>query len=254
MALFLIVLGVGFMAYSEGKLLESTGESLIVAGVLALFVDPFLKQKMLKEASQGIFVHLLGFEHHPQVKDKLKEIVFETKLLRTRLDVNCTIEPRAEGFYWFHVEFVSEIVNPTNNAVDYKPGIECEAAHKLEVPRMSLTSEDGRVEWTTSAIDTIELKGSPGVVEIKTKTFKLQPNVRYRVHGQYKMKLLHGYNIFYAGRPTLRMSIRANAPPDYEIQATPTTVRTDGYWEYPNIQMVGDHVTLRWRKKGGDWL
>src|SRR6266853_16278 len=92
-ALLLVVLGVGLIYRFHGQpIISAIAEALIVAGALALVVDPLIKSELLREASRGIFIHLLGFEHHPQVKDKLKDIVFETKLLRARFDIRCWIE------------------------------------------------------------------------------------------------------------------------------------------------------------------
>jgi hypothetical protein len=254
-AVVMIAAGVILMwRLPDHRLVLGLSEALIIAGLLALIVDPLLKRNLLVEASKGIFIHLLGFEHHPQVKDKLKEIVFKTTILRTRLQTVLTVEPQADGFL-LTVEYESDLINPTNTPISYEPSIEWDMAHKPQLPRMSLTSSDGEVKWTLR--DVVLEENEPGVQEAKPRRVRLQPSskgVTYHGSGTYKIFTKHGYFITYTGLPTLKTCTRVNIPDDYELSATRADVKNDNYWEWNNIQMLGDHTTIRWRKRGGEWL
>jgi hypothetical protein len=222
--------------------------------VLALGVDPLLKRNLLAEASRGIFIHLLGFEHRPEIKDKLKEIIFGTKLLRKTADLRCLVEEGADGSFDFTVEYDSELVNPTNTPIEYEPSMEFDKAHKLEVLEMTFTSSDGKYKWH----DKPEPKEIyPGVEVARGKKFTIQPESRgitYRGHSKYKILVRYGYCQFTAGRPTLQTTMQATVPEGYEVGATPATVENVNYWQYDSIFMKGEHITLRWRKKNGEWL
>ena len=233
------------------RFMSQVADALLVAGLLALLVDPFLKRDLLIEASRGIFIHLLGFEHHPALKDKLKEIIFETKLLRSELRQVVTVEPANEGF-WVTVEYEADVVNPTNTPVQYGPSIEWDMAHKPRVLRLALTSSDGKAKWTEREIQLRE--SEPGVQIAKPHQVSLRPGVTCHVSGEYQLFSKHGYLITYMGRPTLKMSVRLNTPDDYEYSATRADIQNSNYWEYNSILMKGDHVTVRWRKRGGEWL
>jgi hypothetical protein len=105
LALLLIAAGIGGMHFLPGNhLVFAVAEAFLIAGILALAVDPLVKRDLLREASRGIFVHLLGFEHHPQVKDKLKEIIYGTRLLRNRVELVVTVETAPDGF-WITVDY-----------------------------------------------------------------------------------------------------------------------------------------------------
>lgn len=84
--------------FPVNRFVSSAAEALLIAGLSALGVDPLLKRDLLREASQGIFKHMLGFEHLPEVKDKLEQSVRETKLIRKSIDLRCEIEPRDGHF------------------------------------------------------------------------------------------------------------------------------------------------------------
>jgi hypothetical protein len=252
-AIFLVLLGTLGLTYFRSELAKGISEALIVAGVIAGLVDPLLKQEFLREASRGIFIHLLGFEHTEEVKAKLQDLIFETKLIRKSLDLHCTVGQR-DGYFEFTVELDSEFINPTHLPIEFTPSLEFDKSHNVEVLDMSFTSSDGKCHS----------HGKPkqseihiGVDRFAGKAVIIQPdskNVTYRGHALYRIKLKHGYNQFRAGVPTLRTTIRVVVPEGYEAFAAGATSENKNYWQYNSIQMVGDHVTLRWRKQNGEWL
>ena len=68
--------------FPPGYFRYSIGEAAVIAALLMLLVDPFLKARLLKEAARDIFEYLLGFDQQPQLKERLKRSVFDTKLFR----------------------------------------------------------------------------------------------------------------------------------------------------------------------------
>ena len=64
----------------------------------------------------------------------------------------------------------------------------------------------------------------------------------------------HGYMLQYMGLPTLAVSFRVNIPDGYEVSASKGTIHTGNYWEYIGIRMVGEHINIRWRKSGEEWI
>jgi hypothetical protein len=255
-ALLMIVAAIALMHFfPANRFASSAGDALMIAGILALVVDPLLKRDLLTEASRGIFFHILGFDHHPQVKDKLKEIVYGTKLLRTKLHNTVTVEPKDDGFL-VTVDYESEILNSTNLPVNYEPSIDWDMAHKPEMLRMSFTSSDGKVKWTEKCVPLEEME--PGVQKASPHRVTLQPNSRggivYRGSGTFRVFTKHAYVITYTGIPTLQTSTRAIVPDGYEVSATKADIQNDNYWEWNNIRMPGYHTTVRWRKRGGEWL
>src|ERR1700688_400608 len=172
LAVLLIVVGFAMMwRLSNYRIASTAADAFVIAGILALTVDYFLKRDLLTEASRGIFVHLLGFEHHPQVKEKLKEIVFETKILRTQCRMVLTVEPRVEGDFVLTLDYDSEIINPTATPVDFQPFAEWDAAHKPEHLRMQFMSTDGKIAWTDKNVKLVE--SEPGVLVTKVRKVQL---------------------------------------------------------------------------------
>jgi hypothetical protein len=256
-AILLVALALFLMWRFESNHVVSTlADAMFIAGILALVVDPLLKRDLLAEASRGIFVHLLGFEHHPQVKDKLREIIFDTKLLRESLDIRCSFEPIGDNRFSVTVEYDTEIINPTNIPVPYHPYIAWDRGHDVELLRMSFTSSDDKIKWDEKNVVLKESKEQLGVWEAKIKKVDIKPRVSkvtYRGSGVYRVQVGHPYYSLYMGLPTLRASIRVTPPTGYVVSATPADARNGNYFEYTSIRMKSDHLTIRWKREDETW-
>ncbi len=256
LAILLVITGGLIMRYlPECRVANKAADALVIAGVLALGVDPLLKRALLAEASKGIFIHLLGFEHRPEVKEKIKEIVFETKLIRKYADFRCNVEEKDGGGFTITVEYDTEIVNPTHVPVEYKPWLDFDMAHNPEVLQMSLTSSDGKYSWN----DVPKPKETePGVIAFEGKKFLIAPEtngITYLTHVIFKIRTGLGYEQFHFGKPTLKATLRVALPEGYEASMSPPATSTnENFWQFDTIQMPGDHVTLRWRRRGGAWI
>jgi len=253
--LALIAIGASVIHWNHYQLVKDLGDALVVAGILALVVDPYLKHRLVKEASRGIFIHLLGFEHHPQVKDKLKKLVFETKLLRKRFDLRCKIIPLDVDGYELRVETDAEITNPTHTPEPFIPNLGFEMAERPVIDEYSFTPSSGK-GWTINNPAMKELPDDLGVQAPTLKKCVIEPEekgITYRFCGAYRLRLKCGLTQIYMGLPTLEMTIRVEAPPDYEVFANNSDNQNENFWQYNTIRMQGDHVILRWRQKGKEW-
>ena len=79
------------------EIISALGEALLSAGVLTLLVDPFLKARLLREASRSTFEHMIGFDNEPQLRERIRNIAFETKLYRRDYKLTCKIAPLESG-------------------------------------------------------------------------------------------------------------------------------------------------------------
>jgi len=256
LAVLMISIAVVLMyTVTNNRVVAAGSDALLIAGVLALGIDPLLKRDLMTEASRGVFFHILGFDHHPQVKEKLKEIVYGTKLLRTKVHTTVTVEPKDDGFA-VTVEYDSEIMNATNLPVSYEPSIDWDMAHKPRVLWMSFTSSDGKTKWTEKNPELKEPE--PGLQKLSPHRVTLQPYIRgnttYKGSGCFTIFTKHAYFILYTGVTTLKTSTRAFVPDGYEVFCSNADVENENYWEWDSIRMPGEHTNIRWRKRGGEWV
>jgi hypothetical protein len=97
-AILLVLVGAALLWWSpEVTFRHGLGEAVLIAGVLSLVVDPFLKRDLQREASLDIFHHMLGFDQQPEIKDRLKDLICKTVLYRRDFDLVFTILQQWQG-------------------------------------------------------------------------------------------------------------------------------------------------------------
>jgi len=111
-------LGTGLMR----DLIPAVGEALIVAAVLALAVDPGLKEHFHQSAIRNVFEHMIGFDHEPEIRAKLRSLALDTKLFVRNYDLRCVLEARPGGGVTLHVSKTVEVVNQSRENAHYPAG------------------------------------------------------------------------------------------------------------------------------------
>jgi hypothetical protein len=97
--------------FPAGYFRHSLGEAFVIAALLIFLVDPFLKARLLKEAAKDVFHHLLGFDQQPEIKERLRRIVFDTTFFRKNFNIKYILVPQANSML-INVEYDFELINP----------------------------------------------------------------------------------------------------------------------------------------------
>jgi hypothetical protein len=225
------------------------GDALFVAGILVCFVDPLLKKRLLKEASQGIFHYILGFNQDPKIQDRLKEITFGTKLLRRNYHCRCVMRP-ADGKMSLKMECSFEVINPTNEVVKYPHDVQCEIAEHPSDCTMTLLSTqktyEKPAEFKSSKDDPEVLQADGEEVEIRPLT----EGVTYRFGTNFSVVYpLEFFHILHFRFPTIGVRIEVEAPAEFKITATNTQQHIGRIWQYDSLFMPGEKVFIRWQRE-----
>jgi hypothetical protein len=72
-------------------------KAMFVAGVVTIAVDPFLKRRLLKEASTDIFHHLLGFDLPLDIRETLRDFLFKNRSYRRNVIIDVRAETAFDG-------------------------------------------------------------------------------------------------------------------------------------------------------------
>jgi hypothetical protein len=226
------------------------GESLIVAGVLVLLIDPFLKERLLHEASKGIFHYLLGFDQQPEIKKRLKELVFDTKLFRRNYNVRCVFVPENDKMR-LDMDVSFEVFNPTSEVQDYTHAAQFERVEHPKSRGMFLISEAG--SYSKNDVPFKPKDDDIEVLETKAETVKIKPSnkdISYRF--STKFSLIYPLEFFHAvhvGTPTIGMRVEVVPPEGFRITASQTPTCAENIWQYNQLFMPGEHVDIRWERE-----
>jgi hypothetical protein len=248
--LFLCVVGGVFLRCSApGTFWHSFGEATFIAGLLVLFVDPMLKGRLLREASRGIFHYLLGYDQQPEIKDRLQQLVFDTKLFRKNFYMKCTFTPEQNSMR-LDLDCSFEIINPTNEPQNYTHCVQCERVENPTVRALTLISEKDSYsvipELKPKKDDPFALEASAGDIEIQP----MSKGRTYRFGSNFSM--IYPLEFFYAvhvGTPTITMTVEVVPLDGFEINASPCPIFTKNIWKHDKLFMPGEHIDVRWERK-----
>lgn len=232
-------------AYYSSHFLDDLIVALLIAGILALTVDPILKARMHREVAKDLFQHMLGFGLPEVIRERLQDTVEQTKLYRR--DMKEYIVVREEGSsIVFDTEVEFRVINPTANDRDFVPQMEFEngehAALKSVVCFEDQNCGKGCILKPTKDGRQQYYKGSP--VKIPAggeKRFKYEYSLKYPTE--------MGFYFPHFKYPTIGLSLTIKAPQNIKIYATPTAQESPGEWRYPTrLFMPGEQFGITWEK------
>jgi hypothetical protein len=239
--------------------LEKLGEALIIAVILALFVDEAVKHTLMQEVARDVIDFWIGFTQPPAVKEQIQYIL---RLPFIRLDFTTryvmkyvsTGEPhpliRVESFTSY------KVVNLTNSpkVFTFRSSIEKSAAwsgkrnhlKKMEAAAVGFALEgklldDKTLETECYLVAEIPItvpEEAAGSVEFKTE------RVAYYSHE-------HTIVLDILEPPCIGIKVIVEAPPDFVIFVSFGTygkvegdkVRT---WYHPGVHLPGSHFRISW--------
>jgi hypothetical protein len=165
------------------------GEAFIIASLLAALVEPFLKRRLLREASRSIFEHMLGFDLPAELREHLRNVVFNTVLYRKDVKMSLTIRPGDGRVVFIDVVQEYEIVNPGHKNMSYTPVLACVDVEKPSNCEMTYIV-DGQ-DVTTRPFEIVS--DGDGYVKGEAKKIEIEPqskHVRYRFVSKHTHALL----------------------------------------------------------------
>lgn len=247
LSLGLIAIG-GWLVWKfpGGFFWHSIGEAAIIAALLMFLVDPFLRARLLKEAARDIFEYVLGFDHQPQLKERLRRLVFDTKLFRKNFNARYKLIPQ-EDFIQIEMEFDFELVNPTEEAIEFQYKVDFDQAESPRLDSLSLICSEKSYEWRPVLESK---KDDPFVVQGFADPVEIQPaskGISYRFGGKcavsYPLSFCYTQHF---GYPTIGVTVTSDYPPTLEVHAAPTPAHEGNVWRYESLFMPGDHINIRW--------
>ena len=225
---------------------EELSVALLIAGILTMTVDPFLKKRARAEATRDIFHHMLGFSLPVIIRERLQEMVEKTKLYRQDTKLHMVMS-EDKDFVVFDVEMEFQVVNPTLHALDFMPLIQFEKGEGI-LKSVACFEEDGygknaAVSPAKGGLGSVEYRGKG--VRVPTggsRTFKSEYSIRYpTIVGFWSPNFL---------APTIGLALTMKIPENFSVRATTAEFEVPGEWRYPNkLFMPGEHLDIVWEKK-----
>jgi hypothetical protein len=250
-----LILGVALIAFGlwsywkiQSPFVRGLAEPALIAGILTVTVDPFLKRRLLKGASQDIFHHMLGFGLPDEIKERIKKIALTTNVYRKDMEIDCDFIPIDDGVR-IDFEYKFWVVNPSNSTIKFSQYFEFENQEQAVLTSISCSDRKGdygkHLALNLRADDELMIyKGPP--VNIPPE----KPNHRISFRARFSItRHLSDFHPQYFTHPTIGFTLRIrNHPSNLRITASPADSTLDNEWIYNRLFMPGDHIEMRWEK------
>jgi len=108
------------------SLTVSVGEALIVASVLGLTVDRYIKQYLIRKASKDVSKYLVGYNLPEEIKARIQALM-GTALIRRNWQIAYTLDPLPlTDEVIIDVRYTFELENVSNTVQYYEQGFQAE--------------------------------------------------------------------------------------------------------------------------------
>jgi hypothetical protein len=206
----LTLLRADWFDWLKPELLRSISDALLVAGILTLLVDPFIKGRLYKEVSAGTFQYLLGFAQPPEIQEAMRKLAFETKVYARDLRMNCTITREDERSVRLHTLMSVRVENPTAQNTDYEPFLAFEEAERPSVEHITIVTKDETRSFPGNVKPEI---GTPELLTHHTERMILGPSESITVAYSYSVVLPDSFfHVHYFGTRTIGVTLLVDAP------------------------------------------
>jgi hypothetical protein len=238
-------LGVWLCTNSVGNKLS---EALLIAGVLSLTVDVYLKRKLQEDAAKDIFHHLLGLDLPGEIREALKNIVFQARRYRTDMDVrvNASISGQA---VLLDVDVRTRV--KAASRTDYSQLIQFEESEHPQLIIASATSTTKpKSSYSISNPPLNAKRGEPEVLEWAGNKITLSRGDELQTFAKYSVKRgLDDFWVLFFGEPTIGAHVRVNADDGLQITASLADQVNGDEHIYTKVFITGDHIQVRWKPK-----
>lgn len=249
----LVIVGLSFSLSLHEGFFHNLGEALFLAGVLSGSVDYFLKKQMQKDASAGIFHHLLGFDLPLEINEALRQFLNDTRAYR--LDMRIEAKASMIG------EFVKLIISSRHKVIisgslpiQYSPVMEFEESENPELLEVVFTAEDEGDSFSTDKPQVLTRRESePEVFYWDGSTTgkfpkSLLPRKTYWASVRYSVTLpKHSFHVLNFGRPTIGTTIKLDYDPaELNMTASIPDQKNGEEYIYKRVLIRADHLQIRW--------
>lgn len=241
------------LAWALGRALAiSIGEALLVAAILGLTVDKYIKEFLVREASKDIYKYLVGYKLPEGIQNRLRDLM-GTSLIRRNYQVTYTLTPLPSDQMLLDVKYSFLAENVSIEAVRYTPKFQAEKHDKPKILELRCDEKDTRFRKVAGSSGTIgeESTKVPGVIEAIGPEIWLKPGRVYPISGHYQLQVPpdHSDTLSFL-YPTVDVTVRVECPKEFEFVIDGAEIETPNMWQFGgHAFLTNEHTRVRWFKK-----
>jgi hypothetical protein len=240
--------------YLDQGFAHSLGDALVVAAILALTVDFYLKDRVLREVSSDVSKYLVGYRLPGEVQDRIRSLL-QTRWIKRSCRIRLRLTDLTGARVRIEIRASRNVENITTEESSFRDRIAYERHLPQTIVEMRCDSADTRAQYQVGGHGLAQEKADePGVMEALGRVVKIPPvhesaGQYYQFTVQYEADYPENYSdIFAFDLPTINVVVEAECSPGFRVTLPPADITTPNRWEYNRLFLTGEHIRYRWER------
>jgi hypothetical protein len=247
-ALIYALCGFGcFVVVREG-FIHSLGEFLMLAGLLTLSVDPFLKRRLQTETAEDIFHHLLGINLPLAIRNTLKDFLLHSKYYREDVEITATVNLLSDESRVEVILTMTAVVIALKR-LEYCQHVSFEESENGSILEASVTSllnqsksyTERDFQMKTNSVDSEVQEWSGHPIKLD-RDEHLNTFVKYRIERPSR-----DFYPFFFGSAVIKPRLRLYGCKNLAVSASAADQINGNEYVYDRVFVEGDHFQIRWK-------
>ncbi|HLY59998.1 MAG TPA: hypothetical protein VKV95_04460 [Terriglobia bacterium] len=234
----------------SSQLVLTASDAILIAGILALIVDPLLKRDLVEDLANEIFQHLLGIDFPPDIRDTFQKALFGLETYREGTEIEASVAKLSENSVLLEVSLRWTIV--AAKKTEYQQGMAFEESERGRILQASVTVESNDKDSYSESHPTLTPKpDEPMVLEWKAKK-KIVMRKKDHVSAYLKFTVTKGVHDFFTFNfsvPAINPRVRISAKDNLEINASLPDQLNGNEYLYRKVFLPADHIQIRWKPR-----
>jgi hypothetical protein len=268
----ILMIAIGFAFMYEGhethsEFCKAVGDALVIAGFLGIFIDPFVKRRLVKESIRSVDKLLIGYGLPPELQDRIKDIM-RTRVVRKPMRIEHRLTPVNNKQVKVQTIVKYWLENISNEPHEFQQRIYVEKEKQPDITLLRCVLDDKTITYCLDKEklqqegllidDGIRLNGYGKKVSIQPSRGK--KDRLYQFYAEYSQILpedhTDSFNLVLPDVKTIHVIITAEYPREDFVFGT-TLEKVDGTgdpdekerWEAQRAFFPNEHITVWWQPK-----
>jgi len=235
------------------ELSHSLGDALVIAAVLSLTVDQYVKWRVLREVTSDISKYLIGYRLPEQLQDRIRNIM-QTKWILRNYQVRIRINRQGVNRLEADVTISECVQNITSETQEYDDSIIFSKLEKKRVTefRCDCGNEESNYHLNETRIRQDEEQGQ---VRHGAKKVKIPPVAETERDFQFSKRYTvpHSYasrEVLTFREATIGATVHVtDCPDDLKFYLVPSPDQeTHHRWTYNRLFLPGEQIIIQWER------
>jgi hypothetical protein len=238
---------------------HSLADAFIVAAILAMTVDQYIKERILHEVTSDISKYLIGYRLPEQVQDRLRSIM-QTTWIRRTFEVRVRFSEMAAEETELDITVSSQVQNITSETQEYIDTVSFSKFERFQVVELRCDNQNTTYHLAGKQVKPVEESGQ---IRHRGNLVKIPPTSDSPEEFRFSVRYKTGHPSSSRKTITFRHATigavieMTDCPDSYVFHLSPIPdITAHNRWTYNRLFLPGEQISIQWERTqptGPNW-